>query len=385
MPSSPRRDVFEPDVVGIYHCYNRCSQRAFLCGFDPLTQTDFSHRKEWIRNGLKSLAASMAVDVLDYAVMDNHFHVVLRNRPDLVAGWSDEEVARRWWLTCPQRRDAAGNPAEISPLELKTMLADQEAIEDYRGRLSNISWLMRLLCQPVSCRANKESDVTGRFFAHRFGCERILDMAGLLACSMYVDLNLVRAGMAATPEESEYTSACDRIRARMRRQRQDLGQAATPSVSAESPDAWLAPLFLDERTDAYVDDEASTAKSEPLSDPAAVVASKSQVAGQLGMGNPLGAPRVSEKGFLPMTLEEYLQLLDWTGREIRADKRGAIPADLQPILERLQVQPDRWIDTVCDYERHFRTAVGRFASLRAEAVRRGRRWPQGPACFFRVL
>ena len=78
MPSSPRRDVFEPDVVGIYHCYNRCSQRAFLCGFDPLTQTDFSHRKEWIRNGLKSLAASMAVDVLDYAVMDNHFHVVLR-------------------------------------------------------------------------------------------------------------------------------------------------------------------------------------------------------------------------------------------------------------------------------------------------------------------
>ncbi len=123
----------------------------------------------------------------------------------------------------------------------------------------------------------------------------------------------------------------------MRRQQQDLGQDATPSVSAESPDAWLAPLFLDERTDAYVDDEASTAKPEPPSDPAAVVARKSQVARQLGMGNPLGAPRVSEKGFLPMTLEEYLQLLDWMGREIRADKRGAIPADLQPILERLQI------------------------------------------------
>jgi len=60
--SSP---IFEPDVVGIYHCYNRCSQRAFLCGFDPLTQTDFSHRKDWIRNGLKSLAASMAVDVFE--------------------------------------------------------------------------------------------------------------------------------------------------------------------------------------------------------------------------------------------------------------------------------------------------------------------------------
>ena len=54
MPSSPRRDVVDPDTVGIYHCYNRCSQRAFLCGFDPFTQQDFSYRK---RVGARSTQA----------------------------------------------------------------------------------------------------------------------------------------------------------------------------------------------------------------------------------------------------------------------------------------------------------------------------------------
>ena len=215
MPGAPRRDVFEPAVVGIYHCYNRCSQRAFLCGLDPVTGQDFSHRKQWLRGRLKELAAAMAVDVLDYAILDSHFHVVLRNRPDLVEGWSDEEVVRRWWLVSPDRRDENGEPAEINNIELRSKLADKEEVAEHRSRLSDISWLMRMACQPIARRANRESKVTGRFFAHRFGCERILDMAGLLACSMYVDLNLVRAGIADSPEDSEYTSAFDRIRGRV--------------------------------------------------------------------------------------------------------------------------------------------------------------------------
>ena len=376
MPSSPRRDVVDPDTVGIYHCYNRCSQRAFLCGFDPSTQQDFSHRKEWIRDRLQELAAAMAVDVLDYAVMDNHFHVVLRNRPDLANGWSEEEVVRRWWLVSPERRDENSKPAEISHVELQAMLADKLKVAEHRRRLSDISWLMRMLCQPVARRANRESDVTGRFFAHRFGCERIVDLAGLLACSMYVDLNLVRAGMAKTPEESEYTSACDRIGAHMQRQRRELDQDTGGIVSEQSPDAWLAPLFLDERRDAYPElspttgAETSVASREPG-------AAMPNIALALGMGNPLGTPRASEKGFLPMTLDEYLVLLDWTGRQLRTDKRAAIPAELRPILERLQIQPERWVDAVQQYDRDFRTVVGRVESIRREALRRGRRWLHG--------
>jgi hypothetical protein len=84
---------------------------------------------------------------------------------------------------------------------------------------------------------------------------------------MFVDLNLVRAGMASTPEESDYTSAFDRIRGHAERQRAELGQAAGAVDSAESPDAWLAPLFLDERSDAYpVFDEPSDARDAGGSD-----------------------------------------------------------------------------------------------------------------------
>jgi hypothetical protein len=151
-------------------------------GYDTATQQDFNHRKGWVRDGMQRLAAAMAVDVLDYAVLDNHLHVVLRNRPDLVEAWSDEEVVRRWWLVCPERRDSDGRPAPIEDLELKVQLADRELVAEYRRRLSDISWFMRQLCQPIATRANKESNVRGRFFAHRFGCDRILDLAGLLAC-----------------------------------------------------------------------------------------------------------------------------------------------------------------------------------------------------------
>jgi hypothetical protein len=97
----------------------------------------------------------------------------------------------------------------------------------------------------------------------------------------------------------------------------------------------------------------------------------------MAMGNPLGAARASNKGFLRMTVEEYLMLLDWTGRQLREGKDGVIPAELASILQRLGIRADAWVDTVGHYDSKFRTAVGRVAAIRAEAVRRGRKWLQG--------
>jgi len=53
--------------------------------------------------------------------------------------------------------------------------------------------------------------------------------------------------------------------------------------------------------------------------------------------------RASNRGFLPLTLDEYLELLGWTGPQIRTEKRGAIPAALLPILERLRINGDAWV------------------------------------------
>ncbi|MCA9083633.1 MAG: hypothetical protein KDA81_06240, partial [Planctomycetaceae bacterium] len=83
--------------------------------------------------------------------------------------------------------------------------------------------------------------------------------------------------------------------------------------------------------------------------------------------------RPSNKGFLSMTLAEYLQLLDWTGRQIRRDgKLDMIPSDLQPLFGRIGMSPDIWVDCVRRFGRWHSSGVGRPASLRRQSERTGR-------------
>ncbi len=84
--------------------------------------------------------------------------------------------------------------------------------------------------------------------------------------------------------------------------------------------------------------------------------------------------RASNKGFLSVKVTEYLRLLDWTGRQARKDKRGCISPDLAPILERLHVASDHWVETVLHFGRWFRRAAGRAVSLAEEAARHDRHW-----------
>ncbi len=73
-------------------------------------------------------------------------------------------------------------------------------------------------------------------------------------------------------------------------------------------------------------------------------------------------------------MDEYLQLLDWTGRQLRPDKRGAIPGDLPPILERLGIRGESWLDLMENFATWFRVAAGRVEKLLDEAERLGRRF-----------
>ena len=87
-----------PGTPGTYHCVWRCMRRAFLCGKDPVTGRFFDHRKQWVEDRIVTLAQSFAVAVHAYAVMSNHFHIVLEADPASAWKWSDEETARR----CPE-------------------------------------------------------------------------------------------------------------------------------------------------------------------------------------------------------------------------------------------------------------------------------------------
>jgi hypothetical protein len=61
---------------------------------------------------------------------------------------------------------------------------------------------------------------------------------------------------------------------------------------------------------------------------------------------------------LPFRLNDYLELLDWTGRMIRQDKRGVIPGNYPPILERLNLAAKHWLYTSQHFESCFKGLVG---------------------------
>ena len=89
--------------------------------------------------------------------------------------------------------------------------------------------------------------------------------------------------------------------------------------------------------------------------------------------------RASDQGFLPIAVEQYGMLLDWTGRELRTDQGGAIPDHLAPTLERLGLNRSNWVETVRGFGRLFKQAAGRSSSLIDAAAHRSRRWFQGKA------
>jgi hypothetical protein len=147
MPTYARGQIVVEDQVGVYHCIARCVRRAFLCGVDPYTGQDFSHRKEWILDRMRELAGLFAIEVCGYSVMSNHLHLVLRNRPDFAERWSDDEIALRWRRICPPRDDTTGEPVEPTDHDLAMLTANPEWLLELRKRLSNLSWFMRCLCE----------------------------------------------------------------------------------------------------------------------------------------------------------------------------------------------------------------------------------------------
>src|SRR5688500_13900042 len=139
MPGRPRSAVIREDVVGVYHVWDRCIRQTWLCGVDRKTGRNYEHRKQWISDRLQELVQIFAIDACVFAILSNHYHLLLRNRVDLAAQWSDEEVVRRWWQLCPERRDEYGNPAEPTAAEIASLVSNTKRVAELRRRLSSIS------------------------------------------------------------------------------------------------------------------------------------------------------------------------------------------------------------------------------------------------------
>jgi hypothetical protein len=351
----PRKKHVKEGQEGVYHCFTRCVRRAFLCGCDPVTQRDFSHRKTLIVDRLRELGAIFAIEVCAYAIMENHYHTIVRTRPDIVAAWSDREVATRWLTLFPHHDGFNKGDGPPEEKQIAALVECTERIAELRKRLSSLSWFNGRLNEFIARAANKEDNVKGRFWESRFKCLALLDEAAIAACMVYVDLNPIRAGLASTPEGSDFTSIQERIRAWLRE---------TMAAGAVSDDHSIQLGSLD-KNDAVLGATANNAAAiDSLDAPFASWLCPIQ-------------QDPTRRGILQITAVEYFDLVDRSGRILRSGKRGAIDADLAPILLRVGANPEAWVDTISHFETRFRLAAGFVSSLRSFADRLGKRWFRG--------
>ena len=264
MPQARYRLV-DTQTTPYYHCISRCVRRAFLCGRDRFSGKNFDHRKQWILDRIKHLSSVFAIDVCAYAIMSNHFHLVLHIDVDQAGAWTFDEVIDHW-LALYKGPEVAHKYKVGEPLRA----LDQEALSDlvvlWRARLSDLSWYMRCLNETIARMANEEDKCTGRFWEGRFRSQALLDAAALVSCMAYVDLNPIRAGMSESLAESAFTSIQERL----------AGYQARKRVN--DTESWLKPLVQEQQ--------------------------------------------LPSSATLPIQEFSYFDLVDWTGRAIRGDKRG---------------------------------------------------------------
>ncbi|MFL0796421.1 MAG: transposase [Cellvibrionaceae bacterium] len=307
----PRHTQIAIEDTPYYHCISRCVRRAFLCGTDS-NGNSYEHRRQWVEDRIRILSSIFAIDICSYAVMSNHYHVVVKLGS--TEEWSDEKVIQHWLILHkgPLLIQRFSKGEVLTQAELNTV---QDIVAVWRKRLQDLSWFMKCLNEPIARMANAEDNCTGHFWESRFKCHPLLTEEALLSCMAYVDLNPIRACMADTPEESDHTSIKERIAPEF-----NLSEAIAEQNCCSD---FLIPI-------------------KPLA------AFEDNVTHQ------------EQTGIL-FSLSDYLQLVDWTGKIIRDDKRGHISNKLPPILTRLNIPIEEWLINSQQFEkivhRRFRKAA----------------------------
>jgi len=309
-----RRKQLRLDVTPYYHCVTRCVRRAFICGRDKVSGRDYSHRREWIEQHLLLLSQVFCIDIAGYAIMSNHYHVVVHIDQERANSLSDAEVIERWHRLYQGPELIRDYLAEVS-LSDPQLQEVKDTIGQWRSELSNISRFMGHLNQSIACRANKEDKCKGRFWESRFNLQAILDVEALLRTLCYVDLNPVRARIAKTPESSLFTSVRRRLTQKL---------SGLVPFSASTP--------------------------------------------EVPVNNGINVHEI------PIAFKDYLSLLDYTGREIRQGKRGFIDTDAPSIIKRLGYTPKSWSKAQIPSMSRMQRAIGSAESIKAYCEAVGQRW-----------
>ena len=286
-----RKYLISPEDTPYYHVMARCVRRAFLCGIDKYSGNNYEHRRQPIVDRIKFLAGIFNIDVCAYSIMSNHYHLVLKINS--TEKWSDKQVLMYWSELC-QLKPICQRLLDNDVMSYGEKELAYRQTDVYRKRLMSISWFMKLLNEHIAKECNKEEGIGGKFFESRFKSQALLDEKALLTCMAYVDLNPIRAAMAATPETSDFTSIQARIK---------------------NKETFLIDLGFSEEA-------------------------------------------------IDFTFADYIDLVDATGRTIRADKKGYIDENLPPILNRIGLESVTWIDELNQFKFNGRKALGTIEKLK---------------------
>jgi len=253
--------------------------------------------------------------------MSNHYHLVLKINHEQSQLLSDHDVIERWTslfngnvLISRYLKGECKTTAELDKAG--------EIISIWRDRLTDISWFMRCLNETIAHMANKEDNCSGRFWEGRFKSQALLNEQALLSCMAYVDLNPVRAGVSGSLDESQFTSIEQRIK------------------------------------------QFSIQKKQKVNNDMLSVKLSDFIGSQQSDG-------------IPYLFKDYLELVDWTGRAIRDDKKGHIDDSEPKIIDKLGFSADIWLQSVEQFSKHCYSHIGTEDQLNAICDSSGLNWIAG--------